>query len=226
MASPRGAGRRSRRRTNRACPPLAQAGVRHAPLRGLLRGGRRSRRALGPLVNRLGNVPSAPAAGQHSAWLPEFGAARGVRAHLSGRERTLFETAPKVYTASRSIGMKTVEYIARALALLWAGFWAFFFIAESLASSTPLDRMGIGAAVGLAFVILALAAWRWEAAGAVVLMGVVCSLRWRMGFGGRGSCPPRHARPLSSHSAFRRWPLGLYSYCTTTASRTQSGISG
>jgi hypothetical protein len=33
--------------------------------------------------------------------------------------------------------MKTVEYIARALALLWAGFWMFFFIAESLAWDTP-----------------------------------------------------------------------------------------
>jgi len=76
--------------------------------------------------------------------------------------------------------MKTVEYLARALALLWAGFWTFFFIAESLAWHTPLDRMTIWVAVGLAFVILALVAWRWEVAGGLVLIaaGVLAALAY------------------------------------------------
>jgi len=76
--------------------------------------------------------------------------------------------------------MKSVEYLARALALLWAGFWTFFFIAESLAWHTPLDRTTIWVAVGLAFVILALVAWRWEVAGGLVLIaaGVLAALAY------------------------------------------------
>jgi len=68
--------------------------------------------------------------------------------------------------------MKAVEYLARALALLWAGFWTVFFVAESLGWHTPLDRMTMWVAVGLAFLILALVAWRWELAGRLVLMAV------------------------------------------------------
>jgi len=76
--------------------------------------------------------------------------------------------------------MKTVEYLARALALLWAGFWTFFFVAESLAWQTPLGRMTIWVAVGLAFVILALAAWRWEVAGGMALLaaGMLAALAY------------------------------------------------
>jgi len=47
--------------------------------------------------------------------------------------------------------MKTVEYFARALALLWAGFWTCFFIAESLVWHTPVYRMTIWVCVGLMF---------------------------------------------------------------------------
>jgi hypothetical protein len=68
--------------------------------------------------------------------------------------------------------MKTVEYIARALALLWAGFWMFFFITESLAWDTPAIRMTIWVCVGFMFVIVALSAWRWEVAGGLMLMAV------------------------------------------------------
>jgi hypothetical protein len=68
--------------------------------------------------------------------------------------------------------MKTVKYVARALALLWAGFWTFLFTAESLAWHTPLNRMTIWVALGLAFVILALIPWRWEVAGGLMLMAV------------------------------------------------------
>jgi hypothetical protein len=85
-----------------------------------------------------------------------------------------------VYTPSRSIGMKTLEYLARALALLWAGFWTFFFIAESLAWNTPVSRMTIWTGVGLLFVILALVGWRWEVTGGLLLIaaGVVTALAY------------------------------------------------
>jgi len=68
--------------------------------------------------------------------------------------------------------MKTMEYLARALALLWAGFWTFFFLVESLIWHTPAGRLTLWVAVGLAFVVVALMAWRWEAAGGLALMVV------------------------------------------------------
>jgi len=66
--------------------------------------------------------------------------------------------------------MKAIEYIARGLALLWAAFWTFFFIAESLAWHTAVGRTMIWSCIGLVFVLLALAAWRWEVAGGLLLV--------------------------------------------------------
>ncbi|MGD0696932.1 MAG: hypothetical protein ABSB82_19110 [Terriglobia bacterium] len=76
--------------------------------------------------------------------------------------------------------MKTIEYFARALALLWGGFWTLFFIAESLAWHTPMYRMAIWLCVGLVFVILALVAWRWEFTGGLMLIagGVLAALTY------------------------------------------------
>jgi len=76
--------------------------------------------------------------------------------------------------------MKTLEYSARALALVWAGFWTFFFTAESLAWHTPLYEMTAWVCVGLMFLILALVAWRWEVAGGLILMaaGVIAALAY------------------------------------------------
>jgi hypothetical protein len=76
--------------------------------------------------------------------------------------------------------MKTVEYFARGLALLWAGFWTIFFVAESLAWHTPVYRMTIWLCVGLIFVMLALVAWRWEVAGGLMLIaaGVLAALAY------------------------------------------------
>ena len=65
-----------------------------------------------------------------------------------------------------------MEYLARALALLWAGFWTFFFLVESLVWHTPTGRLILWVAVGLGFVIVALMAWRWEAAGGLTLIVV------------------------------------------------------
>jgi hypothetical protein len=65
-------------------------------------------------------------------------------------------------------------YGARALALLWAGFWMFFFVASVVAQHTPGHVMVLGAVVLLLFVILALVPWRWEVTGGLLL--VVMSL--------------------------------------------------
>jgi hypothetical protein len=62
--------------------------------------------------------------------------------------------------------------VARALALLWAGFWLFFFVVESWAWRTPARVFASWAGVGLLFVILALVAWRWEATGGLLLVVV------------------------------------------------------
>lgn len=61
-------------------------------------------------------------------------------------------------------------FIARVLALLWAGFWLFFFVAESLAWHTPALAAAPWAGLGLLFVILALVPWRWEVMGGVLLV--------------------------------------------------------
>ena len=62
--------------------------------------------------------------------------------------------------------------LGRALALLWAGFWIFFFVAESWVWRTPvlvaLPWMG----VGLLFLLVALLPWRWERTGGFLLVGI------------------------------------------------------
>ena len=60
--------------------------------------------------------------------------------------------------------------IARLLALLWAVFWLFFFVAESLAWRTPALVMASWTGVGVMFVILALLPWRKEATGGLLLV--------------------------------------------------------
>lgn len=60
--------------------------------------------------------------------------------------------------------------IARALALLWAGFWIFFFVAEGRAWRSPWRVMTFWYGVGLVFTILALVPWKWETTGGVLLV--------------------------------------------------------
>jgi len=62
--------------------------------------------------------------------------------------------------------------IARLLAMLWAVFWLFFFIAESLAWHTPVLVAAPWAGAGLLFVILSLVPWRWELIGGCLLVVV------------------------------------------------------
>jgi hypothetical protein len=63
-------------------------------------------------------------------------------------------------------------FIARVLALLWAAFWLFFFVAESLAWRTPPLVTAPWVGVGLLCVILALVPLRWEVTGGVLLVVV------------------------------------------------------
>jgi len=65
-------------------------------------------------------------------------------------------------------------YGARALALLWAGFWISFFVGSVVVEPTPSHVIVLGAVVLLLFVILALVPWRWEVTGGLLL--VVMSL--------------------------------------------------
>jgi hypothetical protein len=65
-------------------------------------------------------------------------------------------------------------YGARALVLLWAGFWVFFFVASVMVEPTYPRVIVVGSLVLLLFAILALIPWRWEAAGGLLL--VVMSL--------------------------------------------------
>lgn len=60
-------------------------------------------------------------------------------------------------------------FFARALALLWAAFWFFFFVVESWVWHTPARVMALWAGAGLLFVILALVPWRWEKTGGFLL---------------------------------------------------------
>lgn len=61
-------------------------------------------------------------------------------------------------------------YAARALALLWAGFWIFFAVASSIVEPPPTGMVVRIAATGLLFLMLAVLPWRWEAAGGVLLV--------------------------------------------------------
>jgi hypothetical protein len=63
-------------------------------------------------------------------------------------------------------------FIARALALVWAGFWIFFVVAESWVFRTPARLVLPWAGLLLLFLMVALAPWRWEVTGGVLLMGV------------------------------------------------------
>lgn len=65
-----------------------------------------------------------------------------------------------------------VVFIARGLALLWAAFWLFFFVAESWFYRAPARVMLLWTCAGVVFVVLALLPRRWEAAGGILLLAV------------------------------------------------------
>ena len=62
--------------------------------------------------------------------------------------------------------------LARALALLWAGFWMLFFVVESAVWHTPVSSALPWVGVGLLFIFSALVPWRWETIGGFLLIVV------------------------------------------------------
>jgi hypothetical protein len=69
-----------------------------------------------------------------------------------------------------------LEISARALGLLWAGFWTYFFVAESSATGAPLRIAIVGSGTCLLSIVLALVPWRWEKTGGLLLIAVALAV--------------------------------------------------
>jgi hypothetical protein len=63
-----------------------------------------------------------------------------------------------------------VDFSARMTALLWALFWIFFFVVESIAWQTPVRMVLLWAGLGVIFIFVAFVPFRREALGAVLLI--------------------------------------------------------
>ena len=68
--------------------------------------------------------------------------------------------------------VRALTFSARLLALAWAGFWMFFFVAESVATHAPLRIALPWIGFGLFLCFVALLPWRREAAGGFLLAGL------------------------------------------------------
>jgi hypothetical protein len=62
------------------------------------------------------------------------------------------------------------DFSARMLAVLWALFWMFFFVAESIAWRTPVRMALLWAGLGCVFLAVAFLPFRWEVIGAFLLI--------------------------------------------------------
>lgn len=65
---------------------------------------------------------------------------------------------------------RRMRYVARALALVWAGWWVFFAVATLLGEPFSPTGLLIGTGFSLIFLGSAIIPWRWEAIGGIVLM--------------------------------------------------------
>jgi hypothetical protein len=61
-------------------------------------------------------------------------------------------------------------YSARILAMLWAAFWTWFGLASGIAEGLGPAGVLMHTVPFLPFVLLLLVAWRWEAAGGILLV--------------------------------------------------------
>lgn len=71
--------------------------------------------------------------------------------------------------------MRSIRRIARALALIWACGWALFGLLAGIGEG--YDLVGVfrhTAFPGLAFLVVALIAWRWEIVGGILLILEAC----------------------------------------------------
>jgi hypothetical protein len=94
----------------------------------------------------------------------------------SGATSPCYRWLKGAYVTRRPVVKLRIVFIPRALALSWAGFWIFFFVAESWAWRTPAHVMASWVGVGLLFVFLALLPWRWELTGGLLLVVVGLSI--------------------------------------------------
>lgn len=63
-----------------------------------------------------------------------------------------------------------VRYAAKALALIWAGFWVFFALACCIGEGSSMLGIAIHGGPFIFFLIGALIALRWDLAGGIVLL--------------------------------------------------------
>ena len=63
-----------------------------------------------------------------------------------------------------------LEWCARLLAIVWGGFWLYFFVVESVATHSSLRVAAPWIGLGFLFFLVAWIPWRWEIFGALVLI--------------------------------------------------------
>ena len=64
-----------------------------------------------------------------------------------------------------------IRYIARALAMIWAGWWMYLGVASAFVEGLNLVEVLVRTTLpGLVFLVSAVIAWRWEAIGGVALV--------------------------------------------------------
>ena len=66
--------------------------------------------------------------------------------------------------------MKWLRYAARALILVWAGWWTYFGLACGIGEGLSAAGIFMHSLPGLIFLVVAGIAWRWERVGGVVLI--------------------------------------------------------
>lgn len=77
----------------------------------------------------------------------------------------------KTIESAEARATKWARYSARAIALIWAGWWTYFGVASGIGEE--LDAVGIlvhATAPGLFFLALAVIPWKWEAPGGALLL--------------------------------------------------------
>jgi hypothetical protein len=70
----------------------------------------------------------------------------------------------------KGMAMKLLRYGARALILVWAGWWTYFGVACGIGEGMSPAGIFMHSLPGLIFLVVAGIAWRWERVGGVMLI--------------------------------------------------------